>query len=117
VFLLPVFYSCHKESFFQGYSFTISCLGYNKVNRREQFDNKDLAARRDLPLGIDLDCLDKILEFTESKGIELNGDRIQPNPYVFVLDPNGLKIKTYKICKIHLEFLKVDYKYDIIIDS
>jgi lactoylglutathione lyase len=51
---------------------------------------------KDLSLGFEVDCLDTMIQFVKSKGQELNGGIIQPNPHVrffYLLDPNGVKIQ------------------------
>jgi lactoylglutathione lyase len=70
--------------------------GETKVELISNQTNTNVDIGKDLSIGFEVDSLDKVIQFVKSKGIEINGGIVQPNPHVrffYILDPNGLKIQ------------------------
>ncbi|MDD2447670.1 MAG: VOC family protein [Tissierellia bacterium] len=62
--------------------------------KNDNLDNIDLG--KNISIGFAVESLDTTMEFLKEKGIELESGPFQPNPktrFVFVLDPNGLKVQ------------------------
>ena len=56
----------------------------------------DTAIGKDISWGFKVDSLDEKLDFIKEKGIDIFEGPFQPNPdtkFLYVLDPNGLKIQ------------------------
>jgi len=58
--------------------------------------SKDIKFGKDISLGFIVDSISQITEYLKSKGIKIHSGPFQPNPYIqfiFVQDPDGLKIQ------------------------
>jgi lactoylglutathione lyase len=70
--------------------------GETKVELISSIANTTVNIGKDLSIGFEVDSLDTMLQFVKSKGKQINGGIIQPNPHVkffYILDPNGVKIQ------------------------
>ncbi len=59
-------------------------------------DHKAPAFGPDISLGFEVDSLEQVTAFLETKGISLHSGPVQPNPFIrfaYILDPDGLKIQ------------------------
>ncbi len=62
---------------------------------RNGFEN-ELTMGKGISLGFETESIDELTKMLEEKGIEVIGGPFQPNQhikYIFVLDPNGLRIQ------------------------
>ena len=56
----------------------------------------DISIGSDISIGFAVDSLDETMEFLKGKGIDIHSGPFEPNPntkFLFVLDPNGLRIQ------------------------
>jgi lactoylglutathione lyase len=70
--------------------------GETKVELISNAANTSVNIGKDLSLGFEVDDLDEMIPFVQSKGIEMISGIIQPSPHVrffYVLDPNGVKVQ------------------------
>ncbi|MBM7869787.1 lactoylglutathione lyase [Clostridium pascui] len=69
--------------------------GETKIELIYNENNKGIDVGQDISWGFEIESVDKMMEFVNSKGIEYS-EPFQPNPHVkffYVTDPNGLKIQ------------------------
>jgi len=59
-------------------------------------NNKEINIGSDISLGFEVSSIEETMSFVKEKGFDIHSGPFQPNPhikYIFVLDPNGLKIQ------------------------
>lgn len=70
--------------------------GETKVELIWNEKNEDVSIGPDISIGFKVDSLEEKIAFLEGKGVKLHSGPFAPNPqtkFLFILDPNGLKIQ------------------------
>jgi len=70
--------------------------GETKIELIAESENRDINVGQDISWGFEVPSLDQLLALVKEKGIQVDGEPIQPNPHVrffFVKDPNGMRIQ------------------------
>jgi len=86
------------ENRFQAGPVEIAFLGKGETKIELIFDGggRDINAGQDISWGFEVESLDQVLALVKEKGIQIEGEPIQPNQHVrffFVKDPNGMRIQ------------------------
>jgi lactoylglutathione lyase len=87
-----------KKRFNAGPKIEIAFLGDGDTEIELMCDGtgKEVDVGKDISWGFEVESIDETIALIKEKGLEINGGPFQPNPHVkfiFVLDPNGLKIQ------------------------
>jgi len=70
--------------------------GETKIELIRNGFEKEPTMGNGISLGFETESIDELIKMLDEKGIEIIGGPFQPNPhikYIFVLDPNGLRIQ------------------------
>jgi len=70
--------------------------GETKVELICNGQDQEIDAGKDISWGFEVESLEASLAQVKEKGINVDGDPVQPNPhmrYCFIQDPNGMKIQ------------------------
>lgn len=71
-------------------------VGETKIELLCDGDSRDTVVSNDISWGFEVESLDEALALAKEKGVNVDGDPIQPNPYIrffIIKDPNDMRIQ------------------------